>query len=137
MQIVRADQLQPEIVHHTGAVFWMVPEASMRAETEGTSFFDFVSEFTVAPGSQLEPHYHDTYEFYYVLSGEAAMQIESEAHVVRPGDLITIPRNQRHTIWPIGDEEIRALCFSVSFQAPGERFIPCELPRVIPTERAK
>ena len=132
MFIKRADQLEPEIVHDTGAVYWIVPEGSMRDETEGSSFFDFVSEFTVQPGAQLQPHYHDTFEFYYILSGRAIMQIEDEANHVKPGDLVKIPRNARHTIWPTGDEEIRALCFSTSFQAPGERFVPCELPRVEP-----
>ena len=92
MFISRADQVEPEVVHQTCSVFWILPEGSMRAETQG-AFLDFCSEFTVEPGAQLEPHYHDTFEFYFVLEGEAIMQIDQEAHHVSPGDLIRIPRN--------------------------------------------
>lgn len=134
MFITRQDQVDKEIVHQTGAVYWLIPEGSMRDATEG-SFFDFISEFTLAAGTQLEPHFHDTYEFYYVLSGEAVMQVEEEAHVVVPGDLIKIPRNARHSIWPTEGNEIRCLCVAASFQAPGERITPCDLPRVEPTPR--
>jgi mannose-6-phosphate isomerase-like protein (cupin superfamily) len=108
------------------------PAITARSAHESGAFFDFVAEFTVQSEAQLKPHYHDTSESYYVLSGRAAMQIEKETEHVRPGDLIKIPRNARHTIWPTGDEEIRCLAFATSFQKPGERFIPCELPRVEP-----
>jgi mannose-6-phosphate isomerase-like protein (cupin superfamily) len=135
MFITRQDQVEKEIVHQTGAVYWLVPEGSMREATESGSFFDFISEFTLEPGTQLEPHHHDTFEFYYVLEGEAVMQVEREAHVVIPGDLIRIPRNARHSIWPTEGNSIRCLCVATSFQAPGERFVPCDLPRVEPSPR--
>ena len=89
MFVKSADELAPEIVHQTGAVYWVVPEGSMREETElSGSFFDFISEFTAQPAAQLEPHDHDPFEFYHVLSGRPVMQIEKEAEHVRPGDLI-------------------------------------------------
>ena len=135
MLLTRSDQVPVEIVHQTGKVWWLVPEGSMRDETEGRSFFDFISEFTLEPGTQLEPHFHDTYEFYYVVEGEAVMQVEDEAHVVRPGDLITIPRNARHSIWPTEGNTIRCVCVATSFQERGERFTPCDLPRVEPSPR--
>ncbi|MDQ0867337.1 cupin domain-containing protein [Arthrobacter globiformis] len=132
--VTRADAGENEIVHGVG-ITWLVPEGSMRKETElPGSFLDFIGEFTVDPGAQLEPHYHDTYEFYYVLSGEGVMQIEMEAAHVRPGDLIKIDRNARHTIRATGTERIHCLAFATSFQKPGERFIPCELPSVEPAE---
>jgi uncharacterized cupin superfamily protein len=63
------------------------------------------------------------------------MQIEDEAEFVKPGDMIKIPRNARHTIWPTGDGELRALCFATSFQEPGRRFTVCDLPAVQPLEQ--
>lgn len=134
MFIKRADELEPEIVHNSGAVHWLLPEGTMREETKG-AFLDFCSDFTVEAGAQLEPHFHDTFEYYFILEGEAVMQIEEEAHIVSPGDLIQIPRNARHTIWPTAENKVRAFCFAVSFQEPGQRYTPCELPRVEPTPR--
>lgn len=134
MFVKRANHAETEVVHGIG-ISWLVPEGSMREETElPGSFLDFIGEFTVDPGARLEPHYHDTYEFYYVLSGEGVMQIEMEAANVRPGDLIKIPRNARHTIRATGDKRIHCLAFATSFQKPGERFIPCDLPSVEPAQ---
>jgi quercetin dioxygenase-like cupin family protein len=116
MDIRRASD-NPPIVEHGGTCFsyHMVPKESMRDDTEG-SYLEFVGEFELAPGSRLEPHRHDTHEFYYILEGQATMQISDEVADVGPGALVHIPRNVVHSIWPTDpDKPFRGLAFAVSF----------------------
>jgi quercetin dioxygenase-like cupin family protein len=116
---VRTADVEP-IIEHGGTVrsYFMIEKDEMRDETLG-SFMEFVCEFEVAPEERLEPHYHDTHEFYYILKGEGTMQIEGEKRAVSPGDLIHIPRNAGHSIWStVAGQPIRGLAFGASFQEP-------------------
>jgi quercetin dioxygenase-like cupin family protein len=116
---VRNSKIEPTIEHGgTCRTFFMVPKESMREETMG-SYLEYVSEFEIAAGTNLEPHRHNTHEFFYMLSGKAMMQIEKEKREVVPGDLIYIPPNAVHSIWPLGDQPLRALAFAASFLPPG------------------
>jgi quercetin dioxygenase-like cupin family protein len=118
MNIINA-KIEPTIEHGgTCRTFFMIPKEAMRSETEG-SYLEYVSEFEIAAGSHLEPHRHNTHEFYYVLKGCAMMQIDPEKREVEPGDLIHIPPNAVHTIKPIGGTSVRALAFAASFLPPG------------------
>lgn len=118
MNIMNA-KIEPTIEHGgTCHTYFMVPKEAMRVETEG-SYLEYVSEFEIAAGSHLEPHRHNTHEFYYVLKGRALMQIGAEKQEVQPGDLIHIPPNVVHTIAPIGGQPVRALAFAASFLPPG------------------
>lgn len=49
-------------------VFQLVPKWSLMEETE-VSYLEFVDEFGIPAGSQVESHYHDTVEFYRILDG--------------------------------------------------------------------
>jgi quercetin dioxygenase-like cupin family protein len=92
-----------------------VGKEEMRAQTSG-SYLEFVSEFELQPGAELEPHRHDTDEFYYLLRGAARMTIEGEERDIDVGDLVHIPRDAVHSIKPVDpDEGFRALAFAVSF----------------------
>jgi quercetin dioxygenase-like cupin family protein len=126
---VRNADVEPTIEHGgTCFSYFMIPKESVRDETMG-SYLEFVGEFELKPGSRLDPHFHDTNEFYYMLSGEAIMQIEKEQQRVKPGDLICIPRNAVHSIWPANEgESFRAMAFAVSFQPPGATYTDAELP---------
>ena len=117
---VRNAEIEPTIEHGgTCKTYFMFPKESLRQETMG-SYLEYVSEFEIAAGAHLEPHRHNTHEFYYVLQGEADMQIGSEKRHVRPGDLIYIPPNAVHSIAPVGgDRPVRALAFAASFLPPG------------------
>jgi quercetin dioxygenase-like cupin family protein len=117
---VRNAKIEPTVEHEgTCLTYFMVPKESMRNETDG-SYLEYVSEFELVPGARLEPHYHDTHEFFYLLEGNATMQIEAETQEVAPGDLVHIPRKATHSIWPTDPEQgFRALAFAVSFQPPG------------------
>jgi quercetin dioxygenase-like cupin family protein len=116
MNVTRASD-NPPVIEHGGTCFsyFMIPKESMRADTEG-AYLEFVGEFELAPGSRLEPHRHDTHEFYYILEGDAMMQIGDEEAKLSKGDLVHIPRNEVHSIWPTGpSERFRGLAFAMSF----------------------
>src|SRR5436305_1308820 len=128
MDVRRAD-VEP-IIEHGGTVksYFMVKKDELRAETLG-SFLEFVCEFELAADVRLEPHYHDTHEFYYILTGEGVMQIEGDKRSVKPGDLVHIPRKAPHSIWStVPDEPIRGLAFGVSFQEEGTEWVTADLP---------
>jgi quercetin dioxygenase-like cupin family protein len=126
---VRNANVKPTIEHGgTCFSYFMIPKESVRDETMG-SYLEFIGEFELKPGSRLDPHHHDTHEYYYMLSGEAIMQIEKEQQRVKPGDLVCIPRNAVHSIWPASEaESFRAMAFAVSFQPPGASYTDAELP---------
>ena len=68
-------------------------------------------------------------EFYRILSGQAIIQIEDEQRLLNPGDLVHIPRNAKHSIWPaVEGKSFRALSFAVSFMGENPEPINCELP---------
>jgi quercetin dioxygenase-like cupin family protein len=125
---IRSADVEPTIEHGgTCRSYFMFPKETYRAETEG-SHLEFVGEFELEPGTALEPHFHDTHEFYYLLRGKATMQIEDEVRVLEVGDLVHIPRNAPHSIKASAPGGFRALAFAVSFQAPGETYTPTTLP---------
>lgn len=100
----------------------LIPFEQMREQTEG-GHLHVISEFEIAPGGALEPHYHDTIEYYFGLSGTGRVQIDDEVVTLRPGDIVEIPRNAVHTAWPESEgegepEPMRALAVSIGFLAP-------------------
>jgi quercetin dioxygenase-like cupin family protein len=121
VNVIKASD-NPPVIEHGGTCFtsFLIPKESMRADTEG-SYLEFISEFELAPGTSLEPHRHDTHEFYYILEGEATMQVEGEEAVLTRGDLVHIPRNAVHSIWPTGpSNHFRGLAFAMSYMPPDE-----------------
>jgi quercetin dioxygenase-like cupin family protein len=117
---VRNANVEPIIEHHgTCRTFFLHEKESLREVTMG-SYLEFVCEFEIAAGSQLDPHRHNTLEFYYILKGNAVMQIEHEKREVRAGDIVCIPPNAVHSIRPVDkDHGIRVLAFAASFLPPG------------------
>ena len=116
----------PPLIEHGGTClsYQMVPKESMRAETMG-GYLEVIGEFELAGSDKLEPHRHDTDEFFYVLRGRAVMEVEGEQAEVGSGDLIHIPRNAVHSIWDAdGTEAFRALGFSISYMPEGGSYEP-------------
>jgi len=128
---VRNADVEPTVEHGGSCLsYFMVAKESFRDETEG-GYLEFIGEFELKPGARLAPHFHDTHEYYYLLSGQAIMQVENEQRRIAPGDLVHIPRNAVHSIWSAsGTEPFRALAFAVSFQPPGATYTDAELPAV-------
>ena len=70
-----------------------------------------LAEARVESGGATTPHYHAaTEEIYYVLEGEAEMQLGGETRRVGPGDAIAIPPGQVHQIKNVGPCQLRFLC---------------------------
>ena len=68
-----------------------------------------LAEATVAAGSSTERHYHkQSEEFYFVLEGEGAMEIDGDTLSVTPGDAILIPPGSWHRI--TASTPLRFLC---------------------------
>lgn len=126
---VRSAKVDPTIEHEgTCLTYFMFPKESVRKETIG-SYLEYVAEFELKPGASLHPHYHDSMEFYRILEGEAVIQIEDEQRLLTPGDLVHIPRNARHSIWPARPgKSFRAFSFAASFMGENPQPINCELP---------
>jgi quercetin dioxygenase-like cupin family protein len=123
MDVRRADTTEPLIEHGGTCIsYHMHRKGSLHDETKG-SWLEFVGEFELAEGAYLEPHRHDTHEFYYMLTGTARIRIGSEERDVGPGDLIHIPRDAVHSVRPTGGS-FRAFAFAVSFQEPGVDYTP-------------
>ena len=68
-----------------------------------------LAEATVQAGASTQRHYHRlSEEFYFILEGSGAMEIDGEAREVGPGDAILIPAAAWHTI--TARERLRLLC---------------------------
>jgi mannose-6-phosphate isomerase-like protein (cupin superfamily) len=133
MQVTSRTTVEPIIVHQTVRVYPPPRRWSLAEETKGI-YLEFIDDFEIDSGSKAEPHFHDTHEWYFILEGKGVVQIESEARTVKAGDLVYIPRNQRHTIYPTGKSKIRALCFAVSYQpVDGPAYIPVQLDEIAPS----
>ena len=134
MNISSRETVRPITVHQTVRVYPLLKRWALAEETQGT-YLEFIDDFEIDPGSKAEPHFHNTHEWYFFLEGNGVVQIENEARRVTPGDLIYIPPNQRHTVYPTGAGKIRALCFAASYQPVGGKFYtPVELKDVAPAD---
>ena len=113
------------VPEHNGTVktHFFYEKEELRDATMG-SYLEFVDIFTVAAGTALEPHFHNTHEFYFILSGSATMRVGEDESQVGPGDLVHIPPNQVHNITADGSEDLRSFAFACSFQQVGESFTP-------------
>ena len=114
MDVRSGADTEVELAHRdTVRVWWLVRPRELRPATEG-GFLELVSEFDVAPGSEVSPHEHPTHEWYYVLSGTGSMIIDGETRDVAGGDLVYIPPNLVHSLHTTGDVPIRCLCFAIA-----------------------
>ena len=68
-----------------------------------------LAEARVPAGGATQRHYHRiAEEFYFILEGRGAMEIDGETRPVGPGDAILIPPGAWHTI--AAEEALRFLC---------------------------
>lgn len=104
------------ISEHGGTIqslfFYKMEE--LRNETQG-GYLEFIDEFTLAEGGSLEPHSHDSDEFYYILDGRGTMTVDGESDLLGPGELVRIRPNLIHSISADQGSDIRAIAFAVSY----------------------
>lgn len=118
---VRNIQGTAPVIEHAGSVvvWWLFRPREIFEETDG-GYLELVSEFEVKGGEKVNPHQHPTYEFYYVTQGRGIMQIGDETREVIPGDLIKIPPDTVHSLWPITENaSIHCFCFAVGLKGAG------------------
>lgn len=131
------------ITEHGGTCtsYFFYEKEELRHQTSG-GYLEFVDEFELTGGAALEPHSHDSDEFYYILRGSAVMRIGAEERPVGPGVFVHIPRNEIHSIRATTEKGCRALAFAISYMREGEvgytayptdgsapRFVPTPAPR--------
>jgi mannose-6-phosphate isomerase-like protein (cupin superfamily) len=96
--------------------------SELREATEG-SYFQFFDECFVEAGVEIEPHKHNSHEFYYILEGIGIMRVGKDSKEVGPADLVHVPANEPHSIKG-GPAGVKFLAFAASFQKEGEGHIP-------------
>lgn len=118
--IIKDANVEP-IVEHGGTClgYFMFAKEELRHETMG-GYLEFFNEFELRGGAALEPHSHNSDEFYYLLRGEAMMRVGDEESPLRPGQLVRIPRNEIHSIRALSEDGFRAIAFAISYMAEGE-----------------
>jgi len=68
-----------------------------------------LAEATLDPGQATDRHYHArTEEIYFLLEGEAEMEVDGDRRHVGPGDAVLIPAGARHQIR--AETPLRFLC---------------------------
>ncbi len=118
--------IEPISEHHGTVTSWfMYAKESLREETEG-SYLEFVNEFQLEPGVSIEPHRHNSHEFYYVLTGGGTMRVGDGTHEMVPGEMVHIRPDEVHSL-RAGAEGVRCFAFAVSFMKPGESYSVAEL----------
>ncbi|MFV0452369.1 MAG: cupin domain-containing protein [Propioniciclava sp.] len=113
--IIKDADVEP-IVEHGGTClgYFFFGKEELRQETMG-GYLEFFNEFALRGGAALEPHSHDSDEFYYLLTGEALMRVGEEESPLRPGQMVRIPRNVIHSIKATSDDGFRAIAFAISY----------------------
>ncbi len=77
-----------------------------------------VIEERVPPGAGEQRHYHEkARQFFYILAGEAVLEIEGREHVLAAGSGIEVGPGQRHRFFNRAMEDV---CFLV-ISAPSTR----------------
>jgi quercetin dioxygenase-like cupin family protein len=122
---VLSSDVEP-ISEHNGTVtsYFMYMKEELREITAG-SYVEFINEFELAADVSIQPHFHNTHEFYYVIKGSGTMRVDDSTRVVTPGDLVHIPPNAPHSILA-GPDGVRCFAFAASFQQPGETYTVTE-----------
>jgi quercetin dioxygenase-like cupin family protein len=112
---IRSIEAKQPVDEHMGTVpvWWLFNPREMYPETVG-GHLELVSEFEIKGGGKVNPHSHPTFEFYYVTYGRGMMQIGDEVSEVSQGDLIKIPPDTVHSMWPISENApIHCFCFAI------------------------
>ncbi len=120
-------QVEPIMEHDdTVTSYFMYRKEALRAATEG-SYLEFVNEFELKSGAFVQPHFHNSHEFYYIIKGDGLMRVGDSTRPITRGDLVHIEPNAPHSI-AAGSAGVRCFAFAVSFQEPGETYTVTTFP---------
>ena len=71
---------------------------------------------TVPPRTRQRLHFHrEQTEVFYVLQGQAVIELAGEEFLARPGDGFICCPGDHHSLWNRSDEDFRLLVFKISF----------------------
>ena len=111
------------VIEHNGTVpIWdLLPPDELRQKTEG-GFLELICEMHVVAGGKMGTHSHPTHEYYYIVDGDGVMEVADETREVHAGELIYIPPDLTHALWPsTEDGTLRVLVFAIGLPgAPKE-----------------
>ncbi|MGO1543265.1 MAG: cupin domain-containing protein [Gulosibacter sp.] len=116
MEIRRRDRALVEEHHGTIETLFFYEFEELRSQTQG-GYLEFADEFRLKAGEELEPHSHNSDEFYFILSGGGTMTIDGEQAHVERGELVRIKPNLIHSISADQGEDIVAFAFAISYMA--------------------
>jgi putative monooxygenase len=81
---------------------------AMLTPTAVGSTSGFMGLALIEPGDRIGEHYHPySEEFVYVVCGAIEVDLDGEAHPLRPEQGLFIPKNVRHRFRNVGDTEAR------------------------------
>lgn len=79
-----------------------------------------VQRVVVKPGTGVQDHVHNkTTEVYCVVRGSARLFIDGSERLARPGDVFIAKPGQRHSLEPLGAEELELVMFTTN-QEPSD-----------------
>lgn len=103
-------------------------DPSQQPEWVGWSGFGFV---TVTDADAFDRHFHDTDEYWIILSGRGRVLSEGVEYVVGPGDILCTKMGDEHDILEILEEPFRAFWFEDELRGqkrPGHLHRPQDVP---------
>ena len=97
---------------HTGRTYGQVGARSfvLAGDSESLADFGYASDVSFgvnsfAPGGVYETHSHQTFQYYFVLSGSARVTVGDEERIAAKGAWIVIPPEIDHYLENDGDED--------------------------------
>jgi mannose-6-phosphate isomerase-like protein (cupin superfamily) len=78
-----------------------------------------VAHVVIAPGTASRRHFHpQAEESYYVIAGEAKLEVGDEVGTLRPGQIALIPSPQPHKVYNMGHTDLVMLVVCVPAWEP-------------------
>jgi|688.fasta_scaffold48045_3 mannose-6-phosphate isomerase-like protein (cupin superfamily) len=110
MHLSRKDQIKNPFINATGETIY---EMIGRPPEQGGAEKHSLGYVVLPPSCNSSPHYHPVAEeTYFILKGEAHLQIDDRLLQLRPGDTVLIHPNERHQIFNSGESDLEfiAVC---------------------------
>jgi mannose-6-phosphate isomerase-like protein (cupin superfamily) len=114
MHITHRDRIEPLVADH-GEIIRELAGPSGSPLTRHS-----LAEVILPSGKGSLPHYHpEVEEVYYLLQGEAEMEVDGQMERVGPGDVVVILPGSTHHIRNLGDSEVVLLVTCAPAWTPG------------------
>ncbi len=113
MHIRRAHEVAPLTSPHGETVFELIGAAAGGLQSHS------VAQVLLPPGKASRRHYHPVAEeSYYILSGQARLELDGAVAYLGPGDAVAIPAGTAHQIHNGGQTDLVLLAVCVPAWTP-------------------